>query len=66
MNFDFEEKFGLLPRVHFSDVIRSSRSQESNTSNGVQIISEMKMLWLSEDNCIELKNHFEMISKFNL
>ena len=66
MNFDFEEKFGLFPGVHFSHAIWSSRSQESNTSNGVQIRAEMKMLWLSEDNCIELKNHFEMISKFNL
>ena len=40
--------------------------QESNASNGAQIRVEMKKLWPFEDNCAKLKDHFEMISKFNL
>ena len=45
---------------------RSSGSQESNASNGLQIGAEMKKLWPFEDNCTKLEGHFEMISKFNL
>ncbi|RVX05220.1 Retrovirus-related Pol polyprotein from transposon TNT 1-94 [Vitis vinifera] len=43
-----------------------SGSQESNTSNGLQIGAEMKKLCPFEDNCTKLEGHFEMISKFNL
>ena len=45
---------------------RNSGSQKSNTSNNVQIGAEMKKLWPFEDNFTKLKDHFEMISKFNL
>ena len=69
MYSNFEDKFGVLPKVHL-DILhisfRSSRSQESNASNDVQIKIEMNKLWPFEDNYAKLKGHFEMISKFNL
>ena len=69
MYSNFEDKFGVLPKVHL-DILhisfRSSRSQESNASNDVQIKIEMNKLWSFEDNYAKLKGHFEMISKFNL
>ena len=37
---------------------RSSGSQESNASNGVQIRAEMKKLWPLEDNRTNLKDNF--------
>ena len=37
---------------------RSSRSQESKASNGVQIGAEMKNLWPLEDNRTKLKDNF--------
>ena len=51
--------------IHYIS-FRSSGSQESNSSNGLQIGAEMKKLWPFEDNCTKLEGHFEMISKFNL
>ena len=43
-------------------------SQESNTSNSVQIRAEIKKLWPLEDNCTKLKDNFASckITKFNL
>ena len=43
---------------------RSSGSQESNTSNGVQIEAKMKKLWPFEDNCTKLDGHFAPCAKF--
>ena len=66
---EFEDKFGVLPGVHFRHTIyffESLGSQKSNTSNGVQIRVEIKKLWPFEDNCAKLNGYFEMISKFNL
>ena len=40
--------------------IRSSGSQESNASNGVQIGVEMKKLWPFEDNCTKLAYKFNL------
>ena len=39
MYSDFEVRFGVLPKVHFGKAIsfQSSRSQESNALNGVQL-----------------------------
>ena len=37
---------------------RSSRSQESNASNGVQIEVETKKLWSLQENCAELNEKF--------
>ena len=67
---DFEDKFRALNGVHYIHTIfcRNLGSQESNASNGVQIIAEIKKLWPFEDNCTKLEGHFEiqlMISKFN-
>ena len=39
-------------------LFRSLGSQESNTSNGVQIRDEMKKLWPLEDNRTKLKDNF--------
>ena len=39
-------------------LFRSSRSQESNALNGVQIGVEMKKLWSFEDNCTKLERNF--------
>ena len=50
-------------------IFRSSESEKSNASNGVQIRVAMKKLWSFEDNCKKLKDHFEiqiMNSKSNL
>ena len=41
-------------------LFRSSGSQESNASNGLEIGAEMKKLWPFEDNCTKLEGHFEM------
>ena len=63
MYSNFEDKFGVLPKVHL-DILhisfRSSRSQESNASNDVQIKIEMNKLWSFEDNYAKLKDHFEI------
>ncbi|KAL6332883.1 hypothetical protein AAG906_019395 [Vitis piasezkii] len=37
---------------------QSSGSQESNASNGVRIGAEMRKIWPSQDNCIQLKDKF--------
>ena len=39
-----QEKFRVLPRVHCNISFRSSGSQESNASNGVQFRAKMKKL----------------------
>ena len=44
---------------------RSSRSQESNTSNSTQIGVETKKLWPFEDNCIKLCENFAAQSPFH-
>ena len=41
-------------------IFRSSESQKSNASNGVQIRVAMKKLWSFEDNCTKLKGHFKV------
>ena len=52
---------------HFMDPLytyyisfRSSGSQESNASNGLQIEAEMNKLWPFENNCTKLEGHFEI------
>ena len=60
---DFEDKLGALSGVHYIHTIycfRSSGSQESNTSNGLQIGAEMKKLWPFEDNCTKLAYKFNL------
>ena len=52
--------------VYILYIFRSLGSQESNTSNSLQIGAKMKKLRPFEDNCTKLEGHFEMISKFNL
>ena len=37
---------------------QSLGSQESNASNGVLIRAEMRKIWPSQDNCIQLKDKF--------
>ena len=39
-------------------LFRNSRSQESNASNGVQIIAKTKKLWPFEDNRTKLSENF--------
>ena len=66
---DFEVKFRAIPDVIFWAcyiLSRSLGSQKSNASSGVQIEAKTKKLWPFEDNYAELKNHFEIILKFNL
>ena len=60
----------LSPTKVFTEYMsfRSSRSQESNASNGAQIKAKMKKLWPLEDNRTKLKDNFASceITKFNL
>ena len=57
--------FGALPEVQFMHAIRSSGSQQSNTSNGEQFEVEIKELQplqadhskLKEEFCTALRNH---------
>ena len=44
--------------VYILYIFRSLGSQESNTSNGVQIEAKMKKLWPLEDNHTKLKDNF--------
>ncbi|KAL6321102.1 hypothetical protein AAG906_012874 [Vitis piasezkii] len=44
---------------------RSSGSQESNASNGVQIKVETKKLWSLQENCTELKANFAHLNPRN-
>ena len=61
---DFDVIFKVLLVIFLRQFI--SRSHESNAWNDLQIGTEMKKLWSSKDNYVELKDSFEMISKFNL
>ena len=57
-----------IPLCTYYILFWSLGSQESNSSNGVQIGVEMKKLWPFEDNCTKLKDNFASceITKFNL
>ena len=61
---DFDVIFKVLLVIFLRQFI--SRSHESNAWNDLQIGTEMKKLRSSKDNYVELKDSFEMISKFNL
>ena len=64
MKFKMTETFGYILSTSWSLFhayyisFRSSRSQESNASNSVQIRAETKKLWPFEDNCIKLCENF--------
>ena len=59
-----QEKFRVLPGVHCNISFRSSGSQESNASNGVQFRAKMKKLWPFEDNCTKLEGHFASLQNW--
>ena len=58
-------QFSFAPLEHFPKSIfymlipfQSSGSQESNASNHVRFGAEMRKIWPSQDNCIQLKDKF--------
>ena len=67
MYFEFVVKFEVVFEIHFEQAIYISKLGilESNASNSVQIKVKTKKLWPFEYKCVELRDHFKMILKFN-